>query len=78
MILNLRPQNLGLLDCVVEECDERFNETQQSEILGIIMEVLGGGEGEDSQQHGANGHVEGNEGLDREGGMEVEQGDGNG
>ena len=58
MILNLRPQDLGLLDCVVEECDERYSETQQLEILGVIGEVLGGGEGEKVVRETANGHVE--------------------
>ncbi|MCJ1473724.1 hypothetical protein MMC13_002375 [Lambiella insularis] len=44
MVLNLRPRDLGLLDCVVEECDERFSEEQQEAILRIVGEVLGGGE----------------------------------
>jgi hypothetical protein len=41
MMLNLRPQDLGLLDCVVEECDLRFSEEQQEQILAIIAGVLG-------------------------------------
>jgi RNA polymerase Rpb4 len=41
MIFNLHPQNLGLLDCVVEELDGRFPEEQQEEMLAIITEVLG-------------------------------------
>lgn len=47
MILNLRPQDLGLLDCVVEECDLRFTEQQQEQILGIIAGVLGSAESMD-------------------------------
>jgi len=48
MILNLRPDNAGLLDCVVEELDQRFSEGEQEAILGVISGVLGasGGEGE--------------------------------
>lgn len=46
MILNLRPDNLGLLDCMVEECDERFTAEQQDEIVGIIGDVLGSEGGE--------------------------------
>ena len=78
MILNLRPQDLGLLDCVVEECDERFNEAQQKEILGIIREVLGSDETENSQQHIANGLANVSKGLDTGEEMEVEQSIGNG
>ena len=47
MMLNLRPQDLGLLDCVVEECDLRFTEEQQEQILGIIAGVLGDAESMD-------------------------------
>ena len=54
MIVNLRPDNLGLLDCVVEECDERFTAEQQDEIVGIIGNVLGREEG-DADGEGANG-----------------------
>lgn len=55
IILNLRPLDLGLLDCVIEECDERFSAEQQEEILGVIGEVLG--RGEEQQVNG--GAVEG-------------------
>ena len=41
MILNLRPLDLTLLDCVIEECDERFSPERQEEILRIIGDVLG-------------------------------------
>ena len=54
MIVNLRPDNLGLLDCVVEECDERFTAEQQDDIVGIIGKVLGRAEGE-ADGEGANG-----------------------
>ena len=43
MILNLRPLGMGLLDCVVEECDFRFSAGEQEEILGVVR---GEGEGE--------------------------------
>lgn len=48
MIVNLRPGDLGLLDCVVEECDLRFSEEEQEGVLGVVGGVLGeaGGEGE--------------------------------
>ncbi|KAA6414537.1 MAG: hypothetical protein FRX48_01286 [Lasallia pustulata] len=35
MILNLRPADMGLLDCVVEECDMRFSAEEQEEILRV-------------------------------------------
>lgn len=41
MILNLQPRELGLLDCVVEECDLRFSEEEQERILAVVEEVLG-------------------------------------
>ena len=54
MILNLRPDNLGLFDCVVEECDERFTAEQQDEIVAIIGNILGREE-RDADGEGANG-----------------------
>ncbi len=66
MMLNLRPQDLGLLDCVVEECDLRFTEEQQEQILAIIAGVLGStesmklDEAEDSNASG-NGNENGDE-----------------
>lgn len=65
MIVNLRPENLGLLDCVVEECDERFSSEQQDEIVKIIGDVLGreveggvhGGEANALATSGVNGEV---------------------
>ena len=45
MMLNLRPKELGLLDCVVEECDMRLKEEQQEGILECIRRVRGGQEG---------------------------------
>ncbi|KAM0795296.1 RNA polymerase II, partial [Usnea florida] len=41
MIANLRPDNLGLLDCVVEECDERFSIESQEKIVRVVGDVLG-------------------------------------
>ena len=74
MILNLRPQDLGLLDCVVEECDERFNQEEQMEILNIIREVLGGPEKEEVDGDGVvNGHSQHGEGGELQG---VERGEG--
>lgn len=55
MMLNLRPQDLGLLDCVVEECDLRFSEEEQELILGIIGRVLGDGDGDGESVVGAEG-----------------------
>lgn len=66
MVLNLRPGELTLLDCVVEECDERFSQEKQEEILNIIGNVLGTGESEAvwmEGNNGANGEV-----MDRSGG----------
>ncbi|CAF9934916.1 MAG: hypothetical protein ALECFALPRED_006177 [Alectoria fallacina] len=55
MIVNLRPESLGLLDCVVEECDERFTTEQQDEIVRIVGHVLGR-EGDGVEENGVNGH----------------------
>lgn len=41
MIINLRPLDLTLLDCIIEECDERFTSKQQEGILRIVGDVLG-------------------------------------
>ena len=41
MVLNLRPRDPGLLDAVVEECDDRFGPDEQEEMLKIIGEELG-------------------------------------
>ena len=51
MIVNLRPRDLALLDCIVEECDERFTEQDQERILEIVGEVLGGDKEEDVNGH---------------------------
>ena len=46
MLANLRPRDLGLLDCVVEECDERLGAGEQEGILGVVSgEGKGEGEG---------------------------------
>ncbi|KAK7746822.1 hypothetical protein SLS53_002010 [Cytospora paraplurivora] len=41
MILNIRPENVAILNCIVEDAESRFNEDQQNEMLAIIEEVLG-------------------------------------
>lgn len=41
MILNLRPNNVVLLNAIIEEMGERFSEEQQEELVAIIIEVLG-------------------------------------
>ena len=66
MVLNLRPGELTLLDCVVEECDERFSQEKQEEILSIIGNVLGTGESEAVWREGNNGAS--GEVMDRSGG----------
>ena len=58
MVLNLRPGELTLLDCVVEECDERFSQEKQEEILAIIGNVLGTGESDVVYMEGNNGAME--------------------
>ena len=55
MVLNLRPQELTLLDCAVEECDERFTQERQEEILRIVRDVLGGEENGIDGEEGMNG-----------------------
>lgn len=40
MIINLAPEELGLLDCIVEECDLRFSEEDQLGILEVVRDVL--------------------------------------
>lgn len=67
MIANLRPESLGLLDCVVEECDERFSAERQDEIVRIVGDVLGR-EGEGMNGDGERNGV-GGEGGGGEGGM---------
>lgn len=41
MILNIRPENVAILNCIVEDAESRFNEDQQTEMLAMIEEVLG-------------------------------------
>ncbi|KAL8876485.1 MAG: hypothetical protein Q9192_008853, partial [Flavoplaca navasiana] len=46
MIVNLGVRELGLLDCVVEECDERLGEEEQGVLIRVVEGVVGGlGEG---------------------------------
>ncbi len=55
MILNLRPDNAGVLDCVVEELDQRFSEGEQEAILGVVSGVLGALVGEEGEGEGEGG-----------------------
>lgn len=55
MILNLQPRDLGLLDCVVEECDLRFSEEEQERILSVVEEMLGALVGDGEGDDGING-----------------------
>lgn len=59
MLLNLKPEGPELLDCIIEEADERFSAEEQEGIMGVVADVLGRG-------HGANGVDGGQDG----GGME--------
>lgn len=52
MILNLRPDNAGVLDCVVEELDQRFSEAEQEAILGVVRGVLGASTGGEEEGEG--------------------------
>lgn len=40
MIINLAPEELGLLDCLIEECDLRFSDDEQQRILEVVGDVL--------------------------------------
>lgn len=40
MIINLAPEELGLLDCLIEECDLRFSDDEQQGILEVVRDVL--------------------------------------
>ena len=72
MVVNLRPEELGLLDCVVEECDERFTAERQDEILKVIGDVLGrgGGDGGEEGTNGVHGEAVNGRGMDGEGARE--------
>ena len=56
MIFNLCPQNISVLDTVIEELDARFSEADQQKILQVIGDVLRQGdkalEGESNGHHG--------------------------
>ncbi|KAI1101773.1 RNA polymerase Rpb4-domain-containing protein [Jackrogersella minutella] len=41
MILNIRPNNIAVLNAVVEDMEIRFSAEQQQDILDIIAEILG-------------------------------------
>lgn len=46
MVINLGVRELGLLDCVVEECDERLGEGEQGDLCAVVEGVVGvSGEG---------------------------------
>ena len=64
MILNLKPTDLGLLDCIVEECDERFSGEQQEQLLQIIEEVFGELAQESTEHSATNGATTGVNGHD--------------
>ncbi len=72
MICNLRPGEQTLLDCVVEECDERFSSEQQEDILRIVRDALGIKDGE--EEDAVAGAVEG----EGNGDAVEEEGNGNG
>ena len=40
MVMNLGVRELGLLDCCVEEMDERMGEGEQQEVCEMVEEVL--------------------------------------
>ncbi|KAI4222370.1 MAG: hypothetical protein L6R36_006199 [Xanthoria steineri] len=46
MILNLGVRELGLLDCVVEECDERLGSEEQEALCAVVGGCFGAGGGE--------------------------------
>jgi len=78
MITNLKPQDLGFLDCVVEECDLRFSQEEQEEILRVVGECVGGdGEGVDVDggEEVNRGQREDGDGGGKEANGEVEQPD---
>lgn len=55
MILNLRPNNVVLLNAIIEEMGERFTEEQQEELVAIIIEVLGDFPPQEEEANGAEG-----------------------
>ncbi|TDZ74642.1 DNA-directed RNA polymerase III subunit RPC9 [Colletotrichum sidae] len=50
MMINLRPASVAALNTVIEDMTERFDETQQEEIVNVIAEVLGAFPQEAEQQ----------------------------
>ena len=40
MVLNLGIRELGLLDCCVEEMDERIGEVEQQDVIDIVNATL--------------------------------------
>ncbi|KAL8765849.1 MAG: hypothetical protein Q9209_007208 [Squamulea sp. 1 TL-2023] len=60
MVVNLAPTELGLLDCVVEELDERLGEQEQGELVGIVERVVG----EAKEEKGAVDARDGSDGME--------------
>jgi len=54
MLLNLRPEDTIVLDCIIEEFDYRHGETEQEELLAIIKDSLSVG-GSNSTRSSADG-----------------------
>lgn len=54
MILNLRPQSVGVLDTIVEEMESRFDDSEQERILAIVGEVLGRDNSDGAEDGGDN------------------------
>ena len=55
MLLNLKPEGPELLDCIIEEADERFSAEEQEGIMAVVADVLGrgaGANGVDGEQDG--------------------------
>ncbi len=75
MICNLRPGEQTLLDCVVEECDERFSSEQQEEILRIVRDALGIKNEEDAVGVAVEGEGNGDAVMDEGSGVAEVEGD---
>lgn len=56
MILNLRPQSQALMTTVLEDFEERFNETEQEELIRVVGDVLGREEVVEEDEEMVNGH----------------------
>lgn len=58
MLLNLKPEGPELLDCIIEEADERFSAEEQEGIMGVVADVLGRGAGANGVGGGQDGGME--------------------